>query len=57
MATALYNRTINLISGIKAVKACWIAIFFSVLLISGCGQKGKLYLPDEAPEQTQQQSQ
>jgi len=39
------------------VKACWIAIFFSVLLISGCGQKGKLYLPDEAPEQTQQQSQ
>lgn len=57
MATALYNRTINLISGINVVKACWIAIFFSALLISGCGQKGSLYLPDEAPEQTQQQSQ
>ncbi len=54
MATALYNRTINLISGINAVKACWIAIFFSALLVSGCGQKGKLYLPDETPQQAQQ---
>ncbi|RRC97161.1 LPS translocon maturation chaperone LptM [Amphritea balenae] len=39
------------------MKACWIAIFFSALLISGCGQKGPLYLPSDAPQQTQLQSQ
>jgi len=54
MAAALYNRTINIMSGIIAVKACWIAIFLSALLISGCGQKGNLYLPDDAPKQVQQ---
>ncbi|WP_206441502.1 LPS translocon maturation chaperone LptM [Amphritea opalescens] len=36
------------------MKACWIAIFFSALLIAGCGQKGDLYLPDQAPTPTQQ---
>ncbi len=26
------------------------------LLLTGCGQKGKLYLPDEASSHTQQQA-
>ncbi|QEQ95458.1 LPS translocon maturation chaperone LptM [Neptunomonas concharum] len=34
------------------VKFCWIGIIAGVLLLSGCGQKGPLYLPEpDAPAQ------
>ncbi|MBV0933273.1 LPS translocon maturation chaperone LptM [Marinobacterium weihaiense] len=29
------------------LKRCWAAVLLGVLLLSGCGQKGPLYLPDE----------
>ncbi|MET3999122.1 putative small lipoprotein YifL [Marinobacterium sp. MBR-109] len=30
------------------LKRCWPALLLGALLLSGCGQKGPLYLPDEA---------
>jgi|GEM_PF-1470552 predicted small lipoprotein YifL len=29
------------------LKRCWPALLLGTLLLSGCGQKGPLYLPDE----------
>ena len=31
-----------------------LTLFISVLLLSGCGKKGPLYLPEEEPEQQAQ---
>ena len=46
------------------MRICWSQILFLLLVIvlgissmlSGCGKKGPLYLPDEKPRQTQQTS-
>lgn len=46
------------------MRLCWSQILFLLLVIvlgissmlSGCGKKGPLYLPDEKPQQTQQTS-
>ncbi|MBN3562421.1 MULTISPECIES: LPS translocon maturation chaperone LptM [Aliamphritea] len=35
------------------MKHCWVAVFISCILLAGCGQKGPLYLPDEAPQTEQ----
>lgn len=34
----------------KAVSSALCITLFSVLLLAGCGQKGPLYLPGDAPE-------
>ncbi|MCV6609731.1 MAG: lipoprotein [Amphritea sp.] len=50
-----YNRAIIVQIGKHNVKHWWIAVFFSALLLGGCGQKGPLYLPDETPTKEQNQ--
>lgn len=35
------------------LKRCWPLLLMGVLIISGCGQKGPLYLPDESAQQHQ----
>ncbi|WP_417581215.1 LPS translocon maturation chaperone LptM [Nitrincola sp.] len=36
------------------MKILWSMVFASLLLLSGCGQKGPLYLPDQPDTTTEQ---
>ncbi|KDE40122.1 MAG: LPS translocon maturation chaperone LptM [Nitrincola lacisaponensis] len=36
------------------MRLVWSVVFASLLLLSGCGQKGPLYLPDQPDVATQQ---
>ncbi|MEH6578308.1 MAG: lipoprotein [Amphritea sp.] len=31
------------------MKHWWVAVLISFMLLGGCGQKGPLYLPEDAP--------
>ncbi|MBP0047206.1 lipoprotein [Marinobacterium sp. AK62] len=37
------------------LKRCWPLFLLGALVLSGCGQKGPLYLPDETAEHHQSQ--
>ena len=36
-----------MMKGLMMLKRCWPAVLLGALLLSGCGQKGPLYLPDD----------
>ncbi|WP_417568590.1 LPS translocon maturation chaperone LptM [Marinobacterium aestuariivivens] len=33
----------------------WVAMVVAMAALTGCGQKGPLYLPDQAPQTSEQQ--
>lgn len=36
--------------GLMMLKRCWPALLLGAVLLSGCGQKGPLYLPGDSAE-------
>ncbi|GGO78042.1 hypothetical protein GCM10011348_08990 [Marinobacterium nitratireducens] len=44
----------NWIRGVQMARRIWI-VLAAVAVLAGCGNKGPLYLPDQAPQASEQQ--